>query len=219
MFIKENIHYMLSDIRKQYRFSVLRKEEVNSDPLLQFKSWLRDALESEELEPTAMMLSSVDKFLQPHSRIVLLKDIKEDGFVFYSNYESNKATQISQNNQVSILFFWQSLERQIRITGVVEKISEEESLRYFHSRPLENQWGAWASTQSQVIENYEKLETKYNEFKFNHPDSVPKPPHWGGYVIKPITFEFWQGRPNRLHDRIFYSKIADNKWKIERLAP
>ena len=210
---------MLRDIRKQYDFSALNENEAEKHPFNQFSVWLETALQSDEQEPTAMVLSTVDRQLQPHSRVVLLKDVHQNGLVFYTNYEGNKAREIAQNNKVSLLFFWQSLERQVRITGIVEKVPDQVSEDYFLSRPLDSRLGAWASEQSTVIPSSAYLDERFEFFRRKFGDKVPRPPHWGGYVVHPVTFEFWQGRPNRLHDRLLYSKTENNEWKMERLSP
>jgi len=209
---------MLRDIRKQYILSTLDEQNVLPDPFDQFEVWLQEAIESEQLEPTAMVLSTVDEHLQPHSRIVLLKELSADGFVFYTNYEGHKAHQMSQNNRVSLVFFWPRLERQVRVVGKVEKISETISTSYFKSRPLDSQLGAWASPQSQLIRSKDFLEKQFQYYQQKFGDAVPKPPHWGGYLIKPVSIEFWQGRPNRLHDRLLFS-LENKEWVISRLAP
>jgi pyridoxamine 5'-phosphate oxidase len=210
---------MLREIRKQYEIASLNESEADNSAFIQFEKWLNDALTSTETEPTAMVISTVDENLQPHSRVVLLKEFDEKGLVFFSNYESNKAQQISTNNRIAVLFFWETLERQVRITGTVEKVPEAVSVNYFNSRPLDSRIGAYASPQSRIIENKEFLEMRFEAIKKQFGENVPKPNQWGGYIIKPITFEFWQGRPNRLHDRLFY-KITDNeKWEMVRLAP
>lgn len=210
---------MLRDIRKQYEYSALNETEAEQNPFSQFEVWLQTAVNSDELEPTAMVVSTVDSNLQPHARVVLLKDFNGDGLVFYTNYEGAKAREIAGNNQVSVVFFWQTLERQIRITGKVEKLSESVSENYFKSRPLDSQLGAWASPQSQEIPSAEFLDERFKAFQQQFGENVPKPPHWGGYLIRPESFEFWQGRPNRLHDRLYYAKAEDGSWKIARLAP
>ncbi len=209
---------MLRDIRKQYQYAALTEEHASQNPFSQFGKWLSEAVNSEEAEPTAMVLSTVDADMQPHSRVVLLKEFTENGFVFFTNYEGNKGLQIAENMKVSLLFFWQSLERQVRITGTAEKISDRDSDDYFHSRPAESRVGAWASPQSRVISEYEVLTNRFEEYKNKFGNDIPRPPHWGGFVVKPTTFEFWQGRPNRLHDRLYYTQQNQN-WKIERLAP
>lgn len=210
---------MLREIRKQYEIASLSESDAEKSPIIQFRKWLDDALKSTEAEPTAMVISTVDEQLQPHSRVVLLKDFDESGLVFYTNYKSNKAQQLAGNNRVAVLFFWQTLERQVRITGKVEKVPEQVSVDYFNSRPLDSRIGAYASPQSKVIENKAFLENRFDEIKQKFGENVPKPTHWGGYLIQPTTFEFWQGRPNRLHDRLFYTKTKNELWKMERLAP
>ncbi len=210
---------MLRDIRKQYDFGTLNEADVLHHPFEQFKKWMHEAIEKEQPEPTAMVLSTVDEFMQPHSRVVLLKELTDEGFVFYTNYEGNKANQMAGNQQVSLLFFWHNVERQVRITGIVEKTDAESAREYFESRPLDSQLGAWASPQSQIIENHDVLDLRFEEFKNKFGDYVPKPSHWGGYLMRPLTFEFWQGRPNRLHDRLHFSKDENETWKIVRLAP
>lgn len=209
---------MLRDIRKQYLFSTLDENTALPNPFDQFEIWLQEAIESDQIEPTAMVISTVDEHLQPHSRVVLLKEFNAKGFVFYTNFEGHKAQQMAQNNKVSLTFFWPSLERQVRVLGLAEKISETISSSYFNSRPIESQLGAWASPQSQLIRSKDFLEKQFQYYKQKFGENVPKPPHWGGYVIVPSSFEFWQGRPNRLHDRLLFT-IDGNDWKIERLAP
>lgn len=209
---------MLRDIRKQYQFSALTEDNASEDPFIQFDQWLSEAVNGDEAEPTAMVLSTVDVYMQPHSRVVLLKEFSKDGFVFFTNYNGNKSLQMFSNAKVSLLFFWQSHERQVRITGVVEKNDASASDNYFYSRPVDSRLGAWASPQSSPVESYSVLTQRFEEFKVKFQDQIPRPPHWGGFVVKPTSFEFWQGRPNRLHDRLFYSKLSD-EWKIERLAP
>ena len=209
---------MLRDIRKQYQYAALTEEHASQNPFSQFDNWLSAAVNSEEAEPTAMVLSTVDADMQPHSRVVLLKEFTENGFVFFTNYEGNKSKEIASNAKVSLLFFWQGQERQVRITGVAEKIDTAASDDYFYSRPVESRIGAWASPQSQPIEKYDILAQRFEAFKKQFGENIPRPPHWGGFVVKPDTFEFWQGRPSRLHDRLFYTQ-QNNEWKMERLAP
>ncbi|MDD3080088.1 MAG: pyridoxamine 5'-phosphate oxidase [Paludibacter sp.] len=213
------IRHMLRDIRKQYERSALNELEAEENPFDQFQIWLDTALNSDEQEPTAMILSTVDRQMQPHARVVLLKDFSPVGFVFYTNYEGNKAKEMEDNNRIQLLFFWQSLERQVRVTGRVEKLSATVSDDYFASRPVDSQLGAWASEQSTVIPSAEYLDERFEFFQKKFGESVSRPPHWGGYLVHPITFEFWQGRPNRLHDRLYYSKNEAGEWNIERLAP
>jgi len=209
---------MLRDIRKQYLFSKLDEQNILANPFDQFELWLQQAIESDQLEPTAMVLSSVDENLQPHSRVVLLKEFKYNSFVFYTNYEGHKAQQMAQNSRVSLVFFWPSLERQVRVEGKVEKISEVISTSYFKSRPLDSQLGAWASPQSQLIRSADFLEQQFQYYQQKFGNEIPKPPHWGGYAVQPTSIEFWQGRANRLHDRLLFSKEGSD-WKISRLAP
>jgi len=208
----------LHDIRKQYIFSSLDENNVLPDPVEQFDLWLNEAIECIESEPSAMVVSTVDENFQPHSRMVLLKEITQEGFVFYTNYEGGKARQIDVNNRVSLLFFWPRMERQVRIEGTVQKISEAMSTFYFLSRPLESRIGAWASPQSKVIRSKDFLEEQFKYYQQKFGEIVPKPPFWGGYVVKPFSIEFWQGRPNRLHDRLIYT-IETGEWIISRLAP
>jgi len=209
---------MINAIRKQYLMATLDENSVQSNPFDQFELWLQDAIKSGQLEPTAMILSTVDEHLQPHSRVVLLKELARESFVFFTNYEGHKAQQIAQNNRVSLVFFWPQLERQVRVEGMVEKISEVLSTSYFKSRPIENQLGAWASPQSQVIRSNAFLEQQFQYYQQKFGNNVPKPAHWGGYAVKPISIEFWQGRANRLHDRLLFTK-ENMDWKISRLAP
>jgi len=209
---------MLRDIRKQYLFSSLDENSVLKNPFEQFEKWLQEAIESEQLEPTAMVLSTVDEQFQPHSRVVLLKEFTHESFVFYTNYEGHKARQMAQNNRVSLVFFWSALERQVRIEGKVEKISEVLSNSYFKTRPIDSQLGAWASPQSQQIHSADFLEQQFQYYQQKFGNEVPKPPHWGGYAVKPHAIEFWQGRANRLHDRLLFTKESEH-WILSRLAP
>lgn len=206
-------------IRSDYRQSPLNKKDVDADPFKQFTIWMDRAINSGIKEPTAMALSTVGKNLQPSIRMVLLKEIIEWGFIFYSNYESKKGHQISDNHYGSLLFFWPELERQIRIEGRIEKTSKEISEEYYLTRSAKRRIGAWASPQSQEIPNRKFLEDKQAEFQQKFSDNpIKRPEHWGGYLLTPYIIEFWQGRPNRLHDRIEYY-LDDNDWKIRRLAP
>jgi len=166
-----------------------------------------------------MTLATADKAGRPTARIVLMKSFDEHGFVFYTNYNSRKSEDLEDNPRACLLFYWSQLWRQVRIEGEVEKVSEAESDEYFHSRPLGSKVGAWASDQSQPVESREQLEKRFEEFGLKFADNVPRPPHWGGYRVRPDVIEFWQGRENRLHDRLRYSLQADGSWLIERLAP
>ena len=210
----------IADIRRDYSLKTLNEDEVADSPFLQFADWWQQAIESEIDEVNAMTLATASLEAVPAARIVLLKGYDENGFVFYTNYESAKGRELAENPKASLLFFWKELERQIRITGIVEKVSNAESDEYFLSRPTGSQIGAWASPQSHVIENRSWLEkqVKMLEEKFSS-EAVTRPSHWGGYRVKPVIIEFWQGRSSRLHDRLQYSLQENGSWKIERLAP
>lgn len=209
----------IAAIRKDYMLRSLSENDVNKNPMKQFAAWWDDAIDSNIEEVNAMTLATVNEQGYPSSRIVLLKDFNENGFVFFTNYESRKGKSLSIHPKASIVFFWKELERQIRVEGVVEKISEEESTAYFTSRPVESKIGAWASPQSEVIESRDFLESRFKNIEEKYSEvEIPKPPHWGGYIVKPSRIEFWQGRPGRLHDRIEYNKNNEG-WTIERLAP
>ena len=208
----------IADIRKDYQLKSLSELEVNSNPISQFSSWWDDAVQSEIDEVNAMTLSTITNEGRPSSRIVLLKGFDAKGFIFFSNYNSSKAQQISSNSHVSLLFFWKELERQIRIDGVCSKVSAEESDAYFHSRPIGSRLGAWASPQSEKIKDREVLVQRLASVTQEFGLDVPRPPHWGGYHVVPTRIEFWQGRSNRLHDRILYEQ-QELSWQISRLAP
>jgi len=206
-------------LREDYSLSTLDKNDVHADPIQQFKFWLDESLKAMLPEPNAMTLSTVDSERKPHSRIILLKGIEKNGFIFYTNYKSDKGRDIESNPNVSICFLWKELERQVRIEGIAKKISSEASEEYFVSRPVKSQIGAVASEQSSVIENRAILEEKFEALtKLYSTGHVPMPDHWGGYVVEPTSIEFWQGRRSRLHDRIKYEKEKKN-WIIKRLAP
>jgi len=209
----------ISSIRKDYQLQSLSESDVKQDPIGQFGKWWEEAIASSIDEVNAMTLSTVTAEGKPSARIVLLKGFDERGFVFFTNYESNKGVQLTANPFASLVFFWKELERQVRIEGISEKVNERESDDYFHSRPIGSQLGACASPQSRVIEsrrvienNLEKLQDQYREME------IPRPAHWGGYRVVPQAIEFWQGRSSRLHDRIKYTK-ENQSWKIVRLAP
>jgi pyridoxamine 5'-phosphate oxidase len=210
----------LGELRKEYTKHGLDLETVSDDPVSQFEKWFDEAMKAELLEPNAMILSTVDQYLQPYQRTVLLKAFDERGFVFYTNYTSRKSDHIEKNPKVNLLFPWYGLERQVAITGEAEKISSMESFKYFTSRPHGSQLGAWVSNQSSIISSRSILEKKLDEMKRKFKEGkVPLPDFWGGYRVKPTSFEFWQGRPNRLHDRILYTYENDNSWDKKRLAP
>lgn len=208
----------IADIRQEYLLAALDEATVGKDPLAFFKKWFDDAVSSEVGEANAMTLATVDKEMQPHARIVLLKGLEQGGFVFYTNYDSDKGHQIADNPRASIVFFWKELERQVRIEGRLEKTSAVESDQYFHSRPKGSQLGAWSSPQSKKIISRDILEEHFNEFQQKYPDNVPRPEHWGGYRLMPHKIEFWQGRGNRMHDRIVFEKLGDI-WDKYRVAP
>jgi pyridoxamine 5'-phosphate oxidase len=221
----------IADIRKDYKLASLEEADVAINPFDQFTRWWNEAVASQIDEVNAMTLATANAAGVPAARIVLLKGYNANGFIFFTNYESDKGKNLAQNPHAALVFFWKELERQIRIEGTVEKVSAEESDRYFNSRPASSRIGAWASPQSAVIENRTVIEQnveRYSSIFAN--DSIERPDHWGGYIVKPTSIEFWQGRSSRLHDRIRYSvensaynaatdTRTDLNWKIERLAP
>ena len=210
----------ISSMRQTYKDVSLEREQLNSDPFNQFEIWFEEANEVEST-PNAMSLATVCSSGVPSLRTVLLKIFDKNGFVFFTNYKSKKATQLKQNKNVAILFNWVALERQVGIEGEAEKIDKKESLKYFLSRPRGSQLGAWVSNQSSILDSREELELKLEKIKnrFSEKKEIPLPGFWGGFRIKPVRFEFWQGRPNRLHDRFLYSRIKENSWEIKRLSP
>ncbi|HEY2953043.1 MAG TPA: pyridoxamine 5'-phosphate oxidase [Verrucomicrobiae bacterium] len=210
----------LAHLRKEYTLTGLRRADLNPDPLAQFRKWLQQAVDADVPEPSAMTLATVDAEGQPSARIVLLKGLDERGFSFFTNYESRKGRELAANPRASLLFLWKELERQVGIRGLVSKLSRKESATYFKTRPRGSRLGAWASKQSQVIASRAMLEDKLRELERKFPgEDVPLPPYWGGYILAPAEIEFWQGRPNRLHDRFLYTRASDQGWKIERLSP
>jgi len=231
-----------ADIRRDYAHGDLRREGLDANPLAQFQNWFAQAagensgsrwrkigialfklwhafLGHSPPDVTAMTLATVDKNGVPSSRTVLLKGIDERGFIFYTNYDSRKGRELAENPNASLTFYWPDLERQVCVAGSIEKISREESENYFKSRPRGSQLAAWASNQSDVVADRAALDKMWSAMEKKFPGDVPLPPNWGGYVLKPARIEFWQGRPNRLHDRFQYLKQPDNSWKLERLAP
>ena len=210
----------IADIRTDYLLKTFDEKDLNQNAFVQFEIWFDEAIKAEILEPNAMTLSSIGSNGYPAARIVLLKGIQANGLEFFTNYESNKGQELLENNKVSLVFFWPELQRQVRIVGNAFKIAEDRSDNYFNSRPIGSKIGAHASPQSKVIanrafleESFKKMETLFEE------EPLLRPIHWGGFIIEPISFEFWQGRSSRLHDRFLYQLQANNSWKIERLAP
>lgn len=207
------------DLRRDFTLKSLDESDTSDDPLKQFEVWFDEAIKSDVLEANAMTLSTVDALNKPSSRVVLLKQVKEEGFVFFSNYESKKAIQLAENPYCALNFVWHELERQVRIEGKVELLSKDESDSYFESRPTKSKLGAWASPQSQEIPNRSYLEALTLNFEREFKGKeITRPGNWGGYIVKPTLIEFWQGRASRLHDRIQYTKDS-NGWKRVRLAP
>ena len=214
---------ILAHLRRAYTLALggLREGDVDPDPIKQFEKWFTQALKAKVPEPNAMTLATVAAGGGPAARVVLLKAVEPGGFVFYTNYESTKGKELAADPRVSLVFLWLELGRQVRIDGVVEKVSEKESADYFHSRPRDSQIGAWASRQSEVVPDRETLERQFKEAEERYAGGkeVELPPFWGGYRVVPHTIEFWQGRPSRLHDRLRYRKQEDGAWKVERLSP
>ena len=210
----------IAALREDYRAKTLEINDINSNPFLQFKNWFQEALNSSVKEANAMTIATVDAEGKPSARIILLKGFDENGFIFYTNYDSKKGQDLAANPHIAAVFLWKDLERQIRIEGKAKKITKAASLQYFQSRPKGSQIGAWASPQSQVIPDRSILENNVVALKekYKDADNLPIPNHWGGYVIVPTLIEFWQGRSSRLHDRIRY-KLKGENWIIERLAP
>ncbi len=210
---------MIQDIRKDYATGELRREDLNADPVAQFGAWLQAAIDADLPEPTAMTLATVGENGQPSARVVLLKGVDAQGFRFYSSYESRKGRELRANPKAALVFYWHALERQARVEGSVQKLSREESGRYFESRPHGSRLGAWASRQSEVVEGREVLEARLRKLEETYKEGeVPLPDFWGGYLVVPHALEFWQGRPNRLHDRFRYTRRGD-AWEMARLSP
>lgn len=206
-------------MRRDYTHEALGESAVEKSPIDQFMIWFEQALSADFLDPNAMTLATATKEGMPSSRIVLLKGVDEDGFRFYTNYESRKGKELEENPQAALCFYWPPLERQVRIEGQVQKVSRAKSADYFRRRPRLSQLGAWASRQSSRVDSRKKLETRFSEvFKQFENKEVPLPDFWGGYLLKPVLVEFWQGRKGRLHDRICYERMGDS-WNIFRLSP
>jgi len=210
----------IADIRREYARARLDETHVSPDPVVEFDRWFTQAREAKALEPNAMTLATATREGAPSARIVLLKGYDERGFVFFTDYRSRKGTELEQNPQASLVFFWPELERQVRIIGTVERTSAQESEEYFRTRPRGSRLGAWVSHQSRVIPSRAQLESGLRQVKERFPtDDVPLPPHWGGYRLRPQEVEFWQGREDRLHDRIRYLRKKGGGWQLERLSP
>ena len=210
----------IKDLRQNYETRVLEEDNVNKDPFKQFQLWMDEALAADFVEPNAMNVATVNKDGDISSRMVLLKGFDEQGFVFFTNYQSNKANDLASSNKAALNVWWDKLHRQVRVNGAVEKVSREETVKYFHSRPRGSQIGAVASQQSRVIKNHLVLEEEYKKIESQFEgQEIPCPEHWGGYRVIPEQFEFWQGRANRLHDRLRYAKTESGEWKIDRLSP
>lgn len=209
----------IASLRTEYSLKTLNETEVLPHPVLQFQSWFQEAVACEVEEVNAMTLATATKTGMPSARIVLLKSVDENGFVFFTNYHSRKGKQLTENPQAALVFFWKELQRQVRIEGKVEVLNEKDSDEYFYSRPYGSRLGAWASPQSEPISNRTVLEERLHEYELHFGENVPRPPYWGGFLVKPFVMEFWQGRPNRLHDRIEYQLQLPDTWKLQRLAP
>ena len=209
----------IADLRKDYTYAALNESDVATNPFDQFSQWFDEALKAQLPEPNAMTVATVTPDGKPAARIVLIKGFDERGPVFFTNYDSRKGMELAHHPYAAILFHWTELERQVRIEGRVEKISDAESDAYFHSRPLGSRLGAWASPQSQVVQSRDVLESQYANAEQVYGTDPQRPPHWGGYRVVPTYFEFWQGRPSRMHDRIVYSLTDQGTWAIRRLAP
>ncbi len=232
----------IADLRREYNLTGLRRRDLESDAIAQFRKWFDQATgarasgrvrkffiklyksllmirSSELLDLNAMTLATADKQGRPSARIVLLKGLDDRGFIFYTNYLSRKGRELAENPEAALVFYWPEQERQVCVAGQVSKLPELESQTYFRSRPRGSQVGAWASDQSQVVQDRNELEQKWEQLEKQYPAEVPCPPHWGGYLLAPYRLEFWQGRPNRLHDRFRYTRQPDKTWLIERLSP
>ena len=215
----DDLRLYINTLRHDFSKKSLDEKDVNKNPILQFEKWFKEAVDVKVNEPNAMALSTVDEENKPSSRILLLRNFNDNGFVFYTNYNSRKGEEILLNPKAALLFFWPELERQVRIEGTLIKQSTEESDIYFKTRPRGSKLGAWTSAQSKVVADRKELDDEYSKMSEKFPtDDIPRPVHWGGYLLIPNTIEFWQGRASRLHDRILFTR-NNRDWKIERLAP
>ncbi|BAY62215.1 pyridoxal 5'-phosphate synthase [Calothrix brevissima NIES-22] len=214
------MHPTIADLRKDYTLEDLTETEVDPNPFIQFKQWFEQALAAQLPEPNAMTIATATPDGKPSARMVLLKDFDERGFVFFTNYNSRKGQELAENPQAALVFWWAELERQVRIIGYVEQVSEAESDKYFYSRPENSRLGAWASRQSEAITSREVLEQNLQQLQHQYENQeIPRPSHWGGLRVIPTEIEFWQGRPSRLHDRLLYTRLDNQTWKIQRLSP
>jgi pyridoxamine 5'-phosphate oxidase len=211
----------LADLREEYRLGGLKEEACETNPIVQFERWMKQAQAADLKEPNAMVLATATAQGRPSARVLLLKEVSDGGFVFYTNYSSRKAQEIKTNPFAALTFYWAELERQVRVEGRVKTVSREQSEAYFRSRPRGSRLSAWASHQSQVVPSREPLEQKVRELEREYAgaDNIPMPEFWGGYCVVPESIEFWQGRPNRLHDRLRYRRNGESTWIIERLSP
>ncbi|MFO7640446.1 MAG: pyridoxamine 5'-phosphate oxidase [Candidatus Competibacteraceae bacterium] len=210
----------LAELRHEYALGALSEAEVDPDPIQQFQRWLREAISAQLPEPNAMTLATADRTGRPYARVVLLKDCDADGFVFFTNYRSDKGRQLAENPHAALVFLWLDLERQVRIEGTVGKIPLAESEVYFYGRPRESRLGALASRQSQVVASRALLDERFQQLDAQYPDdNIPMPNQWGGYRVRPTLLEFWQGRHGRMHDRLRYRRQTDGHWWLERLEP
>jgi pyridoxamine 5'-phosphate oxidase len=212
--------FSLAEIRSEYMSAGFHERDAAKDPIDQFERWFQEAHSANLPDVNAMTLATASKDGIPDARIVLLKGVDEEGFTFFTNYDSAKGRELAENPNAALVFFWPQLERQVRAAGSVQKVTRKESADYFHKRPLSSQIGAWASQQSRVVSDKEMLESEYRRLSHDFKGQVvPLPPYWGGYRLTPKSIEFWQGRPKRLHDRIRYVRLPNKTWRIERLAP
>jgi len=212
----------IADLRREYNLNELRRRDLDPDPIVQFQRWFEQAatiLGAESMDLNGVTLATADKDGRPSARIVLLKGLDQRGFIFFTNYDSRKGRELTENPQAALVSYWSALERQVCVAGDVRLLPEAEAQVYFDSRPRGSQLAAWASRQSEVIRDRAELESQWQQLDKKYPQVIPKPPFWGGYILAPTRIEFWQGRSSRLHDRFRYAKQPDNKWLIERLSP